>query len=187
VFERKKVALAFSMSNRNLVDELETAFQDCLSLLTNHDFFNTTDSEETRASIEQSIQKFLELARELETFFLQRRFILSLHKPEQIIKEDIMDLRAELQRKEALLMKHHENLQKWQLHLNRAQGGQQQQPQAQSHPAQQGQQPQGQGQGGANPVATQVMPPPPAQGSYPQGPLAFLEQTTSNIGMPERR
>lgn len=31
------------------------------------------------------------------------------------------------------------------------------------------------------------MPPRPQPPSYPQGPLAFLEQTTSSIGMPDRR
>ena len=80
---------ASTMSNPHLVDELEQSFQDCLALLTNQEFFNVVDSEESKASIEQTIQKFLDNAHKLETFFLQKRFLLSIHKPEQIIKEDI--------------------------------------------------------------------------------------------------
>ena len=160
---------------------------DCMGVMSSQECFNVTDSEESKASTEQTIQKFLEVSRRLETFFLQKRFLLSIHKPELVLKEDISELKSELQRKEQLLQRHHEHLQQWQLLLARAggTGGQPGPQQGQGHPPQ-GQQAPVQGQAPA-PVQPQVMPPPPAQGNYPQGPLAFLEQTTSNIGMPERR
>jgi hypothetical protein len=41
--------------------------------------------------------RFTDLARQLETFFLQKRFLLYAHKPELILKEDSVELRAELQ------------------------------------------------------------------------------------------
>ena len=37
--------------------------------------------------VELSIQKFLDVAKQLECCFLQKRLLLSIHKPEQIIKE----------------------------------------------------------------------------------------------------
>ena len=37
--------------------------------------------------VELSIQKFLDIAKQLECCFLQKRLVLSIHKPEQIIKE----------------------------------------------------------------------------------------------------
>lgn len=43
--------------------------------------------DELRTDAEQNVAKFIELAKQLETFFLQRRFQLSVLKPEQIIKE----------------------------------------------------------------------------------------------------
>ena len=190
------------MANPHLVDELETAFQNCLTQLTTQEYFNANDPEETKNSVELNISKLTEVSRQLEAYFLQRRFLLSLNKPELIIKEDINDLKQELQRKEALITKHHEHLQQWQVLLSRPGGGApgpsantvpNAQPPQQGHPGQQQVgghaqgHVQGQGMAGAGPGGqVQSMPPPSAQGNYPQGPLAYLEQTTSSIGM-ERR
>jgi hypothetical protein len=39
------------------------------------------------SGVEQSIQKFLDSAKQLESHFLQQRLVLSIRKPEQIVKE----------------------------------------------------------------------------------------------------
>ena len=39
--------------------------------------------------VDQCIQKFLDVARQIECFFLQKRFQLSVQKPEQVVKEVI--------------------------------------------------------------------------------------------------
>lgn len=49
--------------------------------------FNTFEKDETRMDIEQASLKFLDIARQLESFFLQKRFVLSALKPELILKE----------------------------------------------------------------------------------------------------
>ncbi|XP_010074059.1 PREDICTED: mediator of RNA polymerase II transcription subunit 28, partial [Pterocles gutturalis] len=64
--------------------------------------------------VDQCIQKFLDVARQTECFFLQKRLQLSVQKPEQVIKEDVSELRNELQRKEALIQKHLSKLRHWQ-------------------------------------------------------------------------
>lgn len=53
-------------------------------------------------------------ARQTECFFLQKRLQLSVQKPEQVIKEDVSELRNELQRKDALVQKHLTKLRHWQ-------------------------------------------------------------------------
>ncbi|CAL1528731.1 unnamed protein product [Lymnaea stagnalis] len=98
----------------HLVDDFEAAFQNCISLLTSQENFNVQDTEETRMSVESSLQRFLESARQMETFFLNKRLILSVSKPEHVLNEDISDLKIELERKEKLIEKHHEKLPKWQ-------------------------------------------------------------------------
>lgn len=40
-----------------------------------------------RLGVDQCIQKFLDVARQTECFFLQKRLQLSVQKPEQVIKE----------------------------------------------------------------------------------------------------
>ncbi len=47
------------------------------------------NKEELRTDAEQNVAKFIEVAKQMETFFLQRRLQLSVLKPEQLIKEVI--------------------------------------------------------------------------------------------------
>lgn len=67
--------------------------------------------------------RFTDLARQLEMFFLQKRFLLHAHKPELILKDDCTDLRAELQKKDELLRKHYDKLAQWQALLQDVQAG----------------------------------------------------------------
>nr|XP_009932655.1 PREDICTED: mediator of RNA polymerase II transcription subunit 28 [Opisthocomus hoazin] len=73
-----------------------------------------TERNPPGSGVDQCIQKFLDVARQTECFFLQKRLQLSVQKPEQVIKEDVSELRNELQRKEALIQKHLGKLRHWQ-------------------------------------------------------------------------
>ncbi|KAM3939615.1 mediator of RNA polymerase II transcription subunit 28 isoform 1-T2 [Leptodactylus fuscus] len=108
--------------NSTLVDELEASFEACFASLVSQDYVNGTDQEEIRTGVEQCIQKFLDVARQTECFFLQKRLQLSVQKPEQVIKEDVTELRSELQRKEALIQKHLTKLRSWQQVLEEING-----------------------------------------------------------------
>ncbi|KAM9103479.1 LOW QUALITY PROTEIN: mediator of RNA polymerase II transcription subunit 28-like [Megaptera novaeangliae] len=101
-------------SNSTLVDELESLFEACFASLVSQDYVNGTDQEEIRTGVDQCIQKFLDIVRQTECFFLQKRLQLSVQKPEQVIKEDVSELRNELQRKDALVQKHLTKLRHWQ-------------------------------------------------------------------------
>ncbi|KAK5899163.1 hypothetical protein CesoFtcFv8_008669 [Champsocephalus esox] len=100
--------------NNTLVDELEASFEACFASLVSQDYVNGTDQEEIRTGVDQCIQKFLDVARQTECFFLQKRLQLSVQKPEQVVKEDVSELRNELQRKELLVQKHLSKLHHWQ-------------------------------------------------------------------------
>ncbi|XP_076461027.1 mediator of RNA polymerase II transcription subunit 28-like [Babylonia areolata] len=199
----------------NQIKDLEKAFKDCLGNLTSQDYFSPNESEETRQTVEHTIQHFLDTARQTEAFFLTQRLHLSVQKPEQVLKEEIIELRQELERKEKLIEKHHERLQSWQGLLQRSNipippssAATPSQPslpppaQSQGYPGppQQmgpgpGMMPQGAGvqagqyPGPPLPGAQGYGMPPPHQlpPSYTQNPLTYLEQNLSNIGMPERR
>ncbi|CAH1783040.1 unnamed protein product [Owenia fusiformis] len=198
----------------NVVDDLEASFQNAYSSLTSQEHFNINDSEEVKVGVEQCLQKFLENARQTESWFLQRRLILSHNKPELIVKEEIQDLKAELIRKEQLIAKHHDKLQQWQSMLRQqVPVMQQSNPQMHHHMQQQQlQQQQKHLQSPQRPLVAQQMnqpmvrmPTPQQHASLPStptnphipvgqqsftgmpGPLAYLEQTTSNIGIGEQR
>ncbi|XP_073430496.1 mediator of RNA polymerase II transcription subunit 28-like [Dendrobates tinctorius] len=94
----------------------------CFASLVSQDYVNGTDQEEIGTGVEQCIQKFLDVARQTECFFLQKRLQLSVQKPEQVIKEDVTELRSELQRKEALIQKHLAKLRSWQQVLEEING-----------------------------------------------------------------
>ncbi|XP_059409915.1 mediator of RNA polymerase II transcription subunit 28 [Carassius carassius] len=101
-------------ANNTLVDELEASFEACFASLVSQDYVNGTDQEEIRTGVDQCIQKFLDVARQTECFFLQKRLQLSVQKPEQVEKEDASELKNELQRKEILIQKHLSKIHHWQ-------------------------------------------------------------------------
>ncbi|XP_011863941.1 PREDICTED: mediator of RNA polymerase II transcription subunit 28 [Vollenhovia emeryi] len=120
-------------SGGNIVDEFEESFQQCLSILTKDEGLGNSgtgafggglmvDKDEGRAEMEQATMRFIDLARQMEAFFLQKRFLLSALKPELIVKEDISDLRVELARKEELIKRHNDKIAVWQNMLSDLQG-----------------------------------------------------------------
>ncbi|XP_046649112.1 mediator of RNA polymerase II transcription subunit 28-like [Daphnia pulicaria] len=102
-------------NNTNLVDDFEEAFQGIISGFTKEDGLSHTqdNKEELRTDAEQNVAKFIEVAKQLETFFLQRRLQISVLKPEQLIKEDCSELKQELARKDELIKKHYEKISIW--------------------------------------------------------------------------
>ncbi|XP_059785675.1 mediator of RNA polymerase II transcription subunit 28-like [Balaenoptera ricei] len=101
-------------SHSILVDELASSFEPCFASLVSQDYVNSTDQEEIPTGVDQCIQKFLDIVRQTVCFFLPKRLQLPVQKPEQVIKEDVSELRNELQRKDALVQKHFTKRRHWQ-------------------------------------------------------------------------
>lgn len=99
--------------NGNLMDEFEEAFQNCLLSLTKLEANTGTNKEEVELEVQKTTNRFIDVARQMEAFFLQKRFLVSTLKPDQLIKDENQDLRIEIQRKEALLNKHYSRLEEW--------------------------------------------------------------------------
>ena len=87
-----------SSNDNNLVQKFEESFQKCLISLTEEDDLYSKDPEDVNKNIDEKISQFSDIARQLETFFLQKRFMIYNHKPEMILKEDTGELRLELVR-----------------------------------------------------------------------------------------
>ena len=95
------------------VDEFEQSFQACTAILGSNSVNHTHDPEEAKASVDQTIQKFLDSAKALESIFLQKRLYLSVHRPEQSLAEEIQDLKAEIHKKDMVLQRFNEKLDQW--------------------------------------------------------------------------
>lgn len=91
-------------------------------MLTKEEAVGSTDKDDVRTEVEQTTLRFIDLARQMEAFFLQKRFLLSALKPEMVIKEDVTELRLELARKEELLKRHYDKIAIWQNLLADLQG-----------------------------------------------------------------
>lgn len=63
--------------------------------------------------VDQTTIKFVDLARQMEAFFIQKRFLLSALKPELVLKEENFDLRYEATRKDDLIKRHYEKIEQW--------------------------------------------------------------------------
>ncbi|CAH0756928.1 unnamed protein product [Diatraea saccharalis] len=107
-----------SNGSGNLVEEFEESFQACLNVLTKQEAAPSVEKEEVKVEVE----RFIDLARQMEAFFLQKRFLLSAMKPELLVKEDNNELKCELQRKEELLRRHYDKIGQWQNLLADLQG-----------------------------------------------------------------
>lgn len=84
----------------NAVVELQEAFNACLAIPT----------EDLRSSAEQNIIRFIEAARKLEVFFLQKQLLLS-DSGESC--EEITKLRAKLKARDNLIAKYTQKLEEW--------------------------------------------------------------------------
>lgn len=98
----------------NPVKEFEDAFDACIGVLANSNCQQSIENDELKLSIEQCAQKFIDKARELETFFIQKRFQITSQRPEQIIMEDISDIKSEIARKDQLIERFNEKINHWQ-------------------------------------------------------------------------
>lgn len=182
----------------NLVTEFEKAYAETLATLKNEDTMYNRSPETLRRELDAKILRFTDLARQLETFFLQKRFLLHAHKPELLLREDSTELKQELARKDELLRKHYEKLGQWQGLLQEVQQQQQQGtavPTSGAPPRHQMPKP-GPGPGPAVMGGPRPMGQFPASPSYRVGvpgspggggmggggPLAYLEKTTTSIG-----
>ncbi|KAG8197993.1 hypothetical protein JTE90_029387 [Oedothorax gibbosus] len=195
----------------HIVEDFEKAFQDCVAALTNQDLHNARDSDEIRTSVDLTVQRFLDISKQMDCFFLQKRLLLSVQKPEHLLVENIQELSAEVKRKDELIEKYTAKIQTWQNLLNQDVPGtprpqpppiQQHQPPQVPHPSMQGPTPvQQQGphphhmmhpqqhpspmQQGMVQMQGGMHPPPGGMQGPPgglQGPLAYLERTMSSIG-----
>lgn len=61
--------------------------QSCLTVLTKEEALPTMEKDEIRVEVDHTILRFIDLARQMEAFFLQKRFLLSALKPELVVKE----------------------------------------------------------------------------------------------------
>lgn len=98
----------------NLAESFEKSFQACHACLTNPEGYLRTDHEETRATADQCMNNFLDSARQLEVFFLKKRLLLCRDKPENILKEEIENIEAEIERKNQTVTRHRDRLKTWQ-------------------------------------------------------------------------
>ncbi|GIY88885.1 mediator of RNA polymerase II transcription subunit 28 [Caerostris darwini] len=112
----------------HIVEEFEKSFQDCLAALTNFDLHNARDPDEIRTSVDLTIQRFLDVSKQMDCFFLQKRLLLSVQKPEHLLVENIQELAAEVKRKDELIEKYNNKIQTWQTLLQDASGGTPRQP-----------------------------------------------------------
>ncbi|XP_040575837.2 mediator of RNA polymerase II transcription subunit 28 [Lepeophtheirus salmonis] len=180
--------------NPQLLVEFEEAYRDTVASLTHEDLLCDRSQDVMIQELEEKITKFAEIARKLDTFFVQKRFLLYSHKPESILREESTDLRQELAKKDEILRKHYERLGQWQALLQDTITHEDSQQAKSHHHQMQPHHPQirphhpvmpgaplqpglGAPQGGFVPGNNYRM-----QQQPHGGPLAYLERTTTNIG-----
>ena len=105
--------MAESSSNSNsLIAQFEKSYSETMATLTQEDFVYDKSPETLKAELDTKITKFTDLARQMETFFLQKQFLVYAHKPELHLKDESTELRQEIQRKDEIVKKHNDSFSK---------------------------------------------------------------------------
>lgn len=181
-------------NNNSLIAQFERAYAETMVSLTQESAMHDKTPETVKEDIDAKITQFTDLARQMETFFLQKQLLLYAHKPELHLKDESTELRQEIARKDELIRKHNERLAQW---LKMLQDLQQQQrstvgpnapmasPNSTVQPNKGPPTPGNFGQQNRIPGSPSTGVPPTSSSA---GPLQFLEKTTTSIGggMPPR-
>lgn len=107
--------------NVSMWDEFHNAYINCFALLlqnTSSNNQNIHESDEIKASVEQSVLRFIDAGRAMDAFFLQKRLMFATQKPEQVIMEEIGEIDNEIKRKEDVIRKFYEKLEHVQTNQN---------------------------------------------------------------------
>ncbi|XP_058804276.1 mediator of RNA polymerase II transcription subunit 28-like [Phymastichus coffea] len=101
-----------------LMDEFEEATRQCLTLLVENEPFNvktgtSADKNLHQTNVEQTISKFIDLARQVDNYFLQNAFFISVAKPEININNEVTVMREEIAYKDKLIQKYEEKIKLW--------------------------------------------------------------------------
>lgn len=95
-----------------------STFQDCVHALTKQEASTGVEKDEIGMEVDLTTMKFIDLARQMEAFFIQKRFLLSALKPQLVLKEENLDLRMEISRKDDMIKKHYESIERWKTMLS---------------------------------------------------------------------
>ncbi len=175
-------------NSNNLLTQFEKSYAEAMATLTQEDTMYEKSPDTMKAEVDTKVTQFIDAARQMETFFLQKQFLLYAHKPELHLRAESNDLRQEIARKDELIKNHNERLDQW---LKMLQDLQQQgsnvvpnaplsSPSSALNPAQPKGFPSNQARLPGSPIPTST---PSASAA---GPLQFLEKTTTSIGNSSR-
>lgn len=106
-----------SSKGQSLLNDFHNSYVNLFALLTpppGPDNHNVHESEEIKVTVDQGVNKFIDSARAMETYFLQNRLMYANQKPDQVIAEEINELENEIKRKDEVIKKFHDKLDSWQ-------------------------------------------------------------------------
>jgi hypothetical protein len=93
---------------RNIFDELLESYEDVFArLIAKDEMAGVHDKDEVAVGVEYSVNKFISKAQVVELYFNQMIAKQSARSPQDVLTEEIKDLRAEIHRKDQWIDKMH--------------------------------------------------------------------------------
>jgi len=100
--------------SRTIFDELLEGFEDVFArLIAKDEMLGAYDKDEISVGVEYSVNKFIKKAQVVELYFNQMIARRSAGNPQDMLTEEIKDLKAEIHRKDQWIKKMHEVSKKW--------------------------------------------------------------------------
>ncbi|KRY19997.1 Endoplasmic reticulum-Golgi intermediate compartment protein 2 [Trichinella patagoniensis] len=106
--------------NGDVINNFRQAVKSCLTLLSVPVKTRHIEADEIKTTAEVATHRLIEAARRSERHFVRLYALFSAYCPEEVLKEEINDMKQEIERKKNMLLKHEEKMIAWEQILSEA-------------------------------------------------------------------
>ncbi|KRX47631.1 Mediator of RNA polymerase II transcription subunit 28, partial [Trichinella murrelli] len=115
-----KIILSMEEYNGDVINNFRQAVKSCLTLLSVPVKTRHIEADEIKTTAEVATHRLIEAARRSERHFVRLYALFSAYCPEEVLKEEINDMKQEIERKKNMLLKHEEKMIAWEQILSEA-------------------------------------------------------------------
>ncbi|KRY32879.1 Endoplasmic reticulum-Golgi intermediate compartment protein 2 [Trichinella spiralis] len=106
--------------NGDVINNFRQAVKSCLTLLSVPVKSRHIEADEIKTTAEVATHRLIEAARRSERHFVRLYALFSAYCPEEVLKEEINEMKQEIERKKNMLLKHEEKMIAWEQILSEA-------------------------------------------------------------------
>ncbi|KRY92132.1 Mediator of RNA polymerase II transcription subunit 28 [Trichinella pseudospiralis] len=112
--------LSMEEYNGDVINNFRQAVKSCLTLLSVPVKTRHIEADEIKTTAEVATHRLIEAARRSERHFNRLYALFSAYCPEEVLKEEMNDMKQEIERKKNMILRHEEKMLAWEQILSEA-------------------------------------------------------------------